>query len=128
MSRLHHAMPSVGPRFIWRTFWRKAREAQARAQARRGVSMSPAPELSALHAMGDVAAAAAAAVSCLRERWERGWPQLDLVLWRAWNLAGRPSGSWLEFKGDRRARSVAMQRLATAVRLGERGPGGRKIP
>jgi hypothetical protein len=120
VSRLHHAMPSLGARFVWHTFWRKAREARLAASARPGVRIGMALELRALRAQGGVASAA---VDCLIERWERAWPQLDPARFYAWCHAGRP-GTWAEFKRDHRARAVAMQRLAAAVRSGERKPGG----
>jgi hypothetical protein len=104
--------------FVWCTFWRKAREAaHGLEHGRRDLAVSSTrreqllARVVALEGLGPVAVACWRA----REHGEGAWPRLDVLLFKAWVLAGRP-GTWPAFKRDMPARAAAMQRLAAARR------------
>lgn len=109
-------------RFIWRALWRQARR-KAREPQPSPRFGTPAPEGAAL---------------CLAWRTNPCDPlgaQVDRAglacLWRAyraWRDAGCSPATWREFKGDARARCVAMQALAQAVRRLAVAPWLRLVP
>lgn len=100
-------------RFIWRTFWRKARR---HANGLTGPwPRSKHANLAALEALGGMAPVAVR-TWYVRNAGGGAWPRLDLVLFKAWLLAGRPCGSWGAFKRTPGARAAALQKLAAQRR------------